>query len=94
MVAPFVEELLFRGVVFGWMRGRMPVGFAVVGSALVFASAHILYLQWTLLPPVFALGCVLALAYHYSRSLWPGIVIHASINTVATVSVLLGTVHC
>ncbi|HEV7677399.1 MAG TPA: CPBP family glutamic-type intramembrane protease [Candidatus Dormibacteraeota bacterium] len=94
VVAPLVEEVLFRGVVFGWMRGRMPVPAAVVGSAAVFSLAHILYLQWTLLPPLFAVGCVLAVVYHYSRSLWPGIVIHASINTVATVALLLGTVHC
>jgi membrane protease YdiL (CAAX protease family) len=94
VVAPLVEELLFRGVVFGWMRGRMPIALAVVGSAAVFALAHILYLQWTLLPPLFGVGCVLALVYHYSRSLWPGIVIHASINTVATVTLLVGSVHC
>jgi len=94
VVAPLVEETLFRGVVFGWMRGRMPLGLAVVGSAAVFAAAHVLYLQWTLLPPIFGIGCVLALLYHYSRSLWPGIVVHASINTIATLALLLGAVHC
>lgn len=94
VVAPLVEETLFRGVVFGWMRGRMPLGLAVVGSAAIFAAAHVLYLQWTLLPPVFGIGCVLAVLYHYSRSLWPGIVVHASINTVATLVLLLGAAHC
>ena len=94
VVAPLVEEVLFRGVVFGWMRGRVALPVAVVGSAAVFAAAHVLYRQWTLLPPVFAIGCVLALLYHYSRSLWPGIVVHASINTVATLALLLGAVHC
>jgi membrane protease YdiL (CAAX protease family) len=94
VVAPVVEEVLFRGVVFGWMRGRVALPVAVLGSAAVFALAHILYMQWTLLPPVFAIGCVLALLYNYSRSLWPGIAVHASINTVATLALLLGTVHC
>jgi CAAX protease family protein len=94
VVAPFVEEVLFRGVVFGWMRGRVPLAVAVVGSALVFSGAHILYLQWSLLPPVFGIGCVLALLYHYSRSLWPGVLVHASINTVATLALLSGAVHC
>jgi membrane protease YdiL (CAAX protease family)/uncharacterized RDD family membrane protein YckC len=94
VIAPLVEETLFRGVVFGWMRGGMPLPVAVTGSALVFAAAHALYMQWTLLPPIFAIGCVLAIVYHYSRSLWPGIVIHASINTVATLALLLGAVHC
>jgi len=94
VVAPLVEEVLFRGVVFNWMRGRVALPVAVVGSAAVFAAAHVLYRQWTLLPPVFAIGCVLALLYHYSRSLWPGIAVHASINTVATLALLLGAVHC
>ncbi len=94
VVAPLIEEVLFRGVIFGWMRGRMPLAAAVVGSAAVFASAHVLYLQWTLLPPIFAIGCVLAILYHYSRSLWPGIVVHASINTIATLALLLRAAHC
>jgi membrane protease YdiL (CAAX protease family) len=94
VVAPLVEEVLFRGVVFEWMRGRVALPVAVVGSAAVFAAAHVLYRQWTLLPPIFAIGCVLALLYHYSRSLWPGIAVHASINTVATLALLLGAVHC
>jgi membrane protease YdiL (CAAX protease family)/uncharacterized RDD family membrane protein YckC len=94
VVAPLVEEVLFRGVVFGWMRGRVPLPLAVAGSALVFAAAHVLYLQWTLLPPIFAIGCVLAVLYHYSRSLWPGIVVHAAINSVATLALFFGAVHC
>jgi uncharacterized protein len=94
VVAPLVEEVLFRGVVFGWMRGRVALPVAVLGSAAVFAAAHVLYRQWTLLPPIFAIGCVLALLYNYSRSLWPGIAVHASINTVATLALLTGAVHC
>jgi membrane protease YdiL (CAAX protease family) len=37
---------------------------------------------------------VLATLYHYSRSLWPGILVHSSINTVATLVVLLGATRC
>jgi membrane protease YdiL (CAAX protease family)/uncharacterized RDD family membrane protein YckC len=94
VVAPFVEEIIFRGVVFGWLRGRLPVPAAVVISAAIFSAAHLGYLQWSLLLPIFGIGCVLASIYHYSRSLWPGIAIHSSINTVATLVLILGHKAC
>src|SRR5438309_613631 len=94
VVAPVVEEILFRGVVFGWLRGRVPVPAAVVLSAMVFSLAHLGWREWSLLLPVLGIGCVLAILYHYSRSLWPGILVHSSINTVATLVVLLGATHC
>jgi len=94
VVAPVVEEILFRGVVFGWLRGRIPVPAAVVVSAAIFSLAHLGWREWSLLLPVLGIGCVLATLYHYSRSLWPGILVHSSINTVATLVVLLGAIHC
>jgi membrane protease YdiL (CAAX protease family) len=94
VMAPVAEEILFRGVVFGWLRGRVPVPAAVVISAAILALAHPGWLEWTLLFPVFGVGCVLAILYHDSRSLWPGILVHASINTAATLVVLLGGAHC
>jgi membrane protease YdiL (CAAX protease family)/uncharacterized RDD family membrane protein YckC len=94
VVAPFVEEIVFRGVVFGWLRGRLPLPAAVVISAAAFSAAHLGYLQWSLLLPIFGIGCVLAIIYQYSRSLWPCIAIHSSINTVATLVLLLGHRAC
>ena len=39
-------------------------------------------------------GCVLAVLYHYSRSLWPCIVVHGLSNTIAILVVVLGHVRC
>ncbi len=93
-VAPVVEEILFRGVVFGWLRGRMPVPAAAVVSAALFALAHLGWMEWSLILPVFGIGLVLAALYHHSRSLWPGIAVHSIINTTATLVILLGHTHC
>lgn len=35
-----LEELVFRGALFGWLRGRFGGGAAIVGSALLFGALH------------------------------------------------------
>src|SRR5579872_2908377 len=39
-IAPFCEEIFFRGFVFPGLRHKMPVGAAIVVSSLLFAIAH------------------------------------------------------
>ncbi|HYD06372.1 MAG TPA: CPBP family intramembrane glutamic endopeptidase [Reyranella sp.] len=39
-LAPLAEELVFRGLLYGWLEGRWGPRVAVVGSALAFAAAH------------------------------------------------------
>ena len=85
VVAPFAEETYFRGFVFGWLRGRTPLWLAVVVSSLLFALAHA---ELALLLPTFTLGCLLALVYHRSGSLYPGMVIHAVFNLVGVTLIL------
>lgn len=85
VVAPFAEETCFRGFLFGWLRGRVPFWVAVVISALVFAAAHG---EWALIVPTFALGCLLAVVYQRSGSLYPGMLIHAMFNLVGVTLIL------
>jgi membrane protease YdiL (CAAX protease family) len=89
VLAPVAEELVFRGFVLGWLQGRLPVGWAVVVSAAIFSSAHFAYLQPTLLLPIFGVGLVVGCLYQLSRSVWPGVVVHASLNLVATLVILV-----
>jgi membrane protease YdiL (CAAX protease family) len=42
LIAPFAEETLFRGFLYGWLRGRVPLWAAVALSALVFALGSLL----------------------------------------------------
>ena len=83
LFAPPCEELLFRG----FLLSRWTVRFGALGgvllSAALFGSLH-----FALSPfGAFALGIVAAVLALRTRSLWPGIVTHATINaTVVTAS--------
>ena len=89
LLAPFVEEVLFRGLVFGNLKGKSrPVAYVV--SCALFALLHVwqfavvhqdvtyflLMLQY-LVP-----GVVLAWAYDRSGTLWTSIALHALANAL------------
>jgi membrane protease YdiL (CAAX protease family) len=79
IVAPIVEELVFRGLFFGWLRARLGVAAGVVLSAAGFALAHGIPI---LMPALFVHGMILALVYQRSGSLWPPIVMHGLFNAI------------
>jgi membrane protease YdiL (CAAX protease family) len=83
VIAPVGEEIVFRGFVLGWLQGRLPVGVAIAVSAVIFSAAHFAYLQPTLFLPIFGIGLVLGGIYQLSKSVWPGVVVHGSLNLVA-----------
>ncbi|HZG66294.1 MAG TPA: type II CAAX endopeptidase family protein [Herpetosiphonaceae bacterium] len=85
-VAPLVEEVIFRGLIYGWLRARMPIVVAVIASAAIFAAAHVIPL---LLPALFVVGVILAIVYEYSGSLWTVIALHAIQNSIATTLIFL-----
>lgn len=76
-VAPFFEELLFRGFLFPVLARGGRVTLALVASALLFGAIH---LQPAGLPILSTLGLVLALAVRRTGSLWPAIWVHACWN--------------
>ena len=79
IVAPFAEELAFRGVLFPWLRARLGLPAAAVLSALCFAFLHGVIL---LVPALTVIGIALALIYERSGSLWPAIVTHGVFNAL------------
>lgn len=80
IIAPFVEELFFRGFVFPGLRKRWNWKIAAAISAGLFAMAHILP---TAVLPIFILGLIFAFLYQISGSIWPSIIMHMLTNTVA-----------
>ena len=79
---PLAEELMFRGVLYPWLRARWGVAVAAVVSAALFSVLH--GIPW-LIPAIFSLGVILALLYERSGSLWSAVIAHGLYNAVAVV---------
>ena len=77
MMAPVAEELFFRGVLYGWIRRRWSSTVGILGSAAIFAGIH---LQPQMMPEIFLVGVILAWLYECSNSLYPGILLHMTLN--------------
>lgn len=80
LVAPVVEEAVFRGVVLGALGRYLPRWTAVVVSALLFAALH---LDAWMFVPTFMLGLALGWLGTRRATLWPAIVMHVLYNATA-----------
>lgn len=80
IVAPFAEEVLFRGYLFGKLRKHVPLWIAILVTSLLFGLVHF---QWNVGVDVFALSIVLCLLRVVSGSLWPSILLHMMKNGIA-----------
>jgi membrane protease YdiL (CAAX protease family) len=92
VVAPFMEEILFRGVLFAALARRIPRDRAAVVSSVIFSLMH---LNVGYGPPklimAFFVGMFLSTTYYYERTLWKSIYMHALINSFALFLVVGGT---
>ena len=75
-----VEELFFRGILYGAMRHKAGPAIAAIGSSALFAVAHVIPIT---MPALFVVGLILARVYERKQSLWPAIVAHGSLNGFA-----------
>jgi membrane protease YdiL (CAAX protease family) len=80
VVAPVAEEVLFRGYLYGKLRGIMPLWIAAVFTSLLFAAIH---LQWNVAVDVFVLSIIMCLLREVTGSIWAGIVVHIIKNGIA-----------
>ncbi len=80
VIAPIIEELLFRGILFAGLARRWPVWLAAVLSSLAFALLHG---QVNVGIYTFILGMLLSWCYVRSGSLYPGMLVHFLNNLVA-----------
>ena len=85
-VAPFCEEIFFRGFVFTGLCRGMPVYLAVILSALLFAAAHG---DPASFPVLLIIGLLLAILRWQTKSLWPGILLHCLNNSLGAIEIIL-----
>jgi membrane protease YdiL (CAAX protease family) len=86
VLAPLAEEIFFRGFLYTGLRQRYGWVKSMLISSALFAGFH---LQPVALIPTFMLGCVLAFAYQRSNSIWPGIILHFTINGLSLCATVL-----
>jgi membrane protease YdiL (CAAX protease family) len=81
IITPFVEELLFRGLLYGGLRMRqLPVWAAALIVSVLFGVAHG---QLNVGVDVFCLSLVACYARELTGSIWAGIVLHMIKNGIA-----------
>lgn len=83
VLAPLVEELIFRGLVYGYVEGRWGGIAALIVSTLLFGAAHVEPIHVALVLPI---GVLLGWIRRRTGSLWPAIAAHVANNTVAVVA--------
>lgn len=79
-LAPIVEELAFRGLLYGWLAGRWGPGVAWFVSSVAFAAAHAELAHAVLVLP---LGLLFGWLRWRTGSLWPSLVAHIANNGLA-----------
>ncbi|MFZ6741865.1 CPBP family intramembrane glutamic endopeptidase [Undibacterium sp. JH2W] len=79
LVAPVLEEMLFRGIILRSFLHLYSRWVAILGSACLFGLAHLNIYQFLCATIV---GVVCAWLYQKTLSLWPGIILHACSNGV------------
>lgn len=81
ILSPIAEELVFRGVLFAWLRRHANFWPAGIASALVFAGAHGIP---DIILPTAILGLLFAWIYERTGSLWPAMLAHVVHNMLVT----------
>jgi len=76
-LAPLGEELLFRGLLFTWLRQRLSAPLTIAITAVAFSAIHV---YQPLLPLTFAIGVALGWSRERSDSTAPTILAHVVHN--------------
>jgi membrane protease YdiL (CAAX protease family) len=80
LLAPFLEELVFRGVLFAWLRPRLGFWPAAAIAAILHALVHF---DAGSVAPLTAIFVALAWLYERSGSLWTAAIAHGGHNLIS-----------
>jgi membrane protease YdiL (CAAX protease family) len=82
-IAPFLEEMFFRGFVYNALRRRVPIALAILLQACLFAVLHQFGAVHRLL--VLPIGVALACVYEWRKTLLTPGLMHCFQNTLAVI---------
>jgi len=94
-IAPFMEEMIFRGLFFAVFEKRTGLSFAVVVTALLFAGLHVseYWGAWNHVLMIFVVGLVFSLARAATGSIVPSVMIHCAYNATLMLLLFFQTQH-
>jgi len=89
LITPLMEELIFRGSLYGWLRGKLSANLTILITATLFALYHPLIYLW---PMAFVFGLVSEWVRERTNSLTPFLIMHVlnSITMIATAYFITG----
>jgi uncharacterized protein len=93
LIAPLMEEVIFRGVLFAIFERRAGLGFAVLSTAMLFAGLHApeYWRAWNHLLMIMFVGLVLSAARGITGSLASSVLLHVGYNTGMMASLFFAT---
>ena len=87
LIGPFLEEVVFRRLIMGYLDTVMPAVASVLLTSLAFGLAHI---APAAIVYTFFGGLAFALVTRWHRSLWAGFIVHMCNNVLVEIIVLAG----
>ncbi|HUK66736.1 MAG TPA: type II CAAX endopeptidase family protein [Anaeromyxobacteraceae bacterium] len=87
LLAPFCEEVAFRGFVLNSLRSRHPARIAILGSAVLFSIMHLDPVRFVAL---LGLGVLYGWLAWRSGSVWPSMLAHAVNNALGVALLTTG----
>jgi len=95
LVAPFMEEMVFRGILFGIFESQVGLRFAILITAILFGGLHVpeYWGAWNHMFLIFLVGLVFSLARGMSGSLAPSVFLHVGYNASMMIALFLSTEH-
>ena len=95
VIAPFMEEMIFRGILFGIFESQIGLRFAILTTAVLFGALHVpeYWGAWNHMLLIFFVGLVFSLARGRSGSLAPSVFLHVGYNGSMMIALFLSTQH-
>jgi hypothetical protein len=95
LVAPVMEEMIFRGILFAIFESQVGLRFAILVTAILFGGLHVpeYWGAWNHMFLIFLVGLVFSLARGMSGSLAPSVFLHAGYNASMMIGLFLSTEH-